>query len=216
MKMLKLLFSLLIIIAPFFAISQSKISVGAGLISSQVEGKIILNRLGISSPKKGYKHTHPFIGFSYESHPDEHFFISGNANYTNFKIPFYNSRTDVEINSLKYNHISTSLLFNFELYEHKKNEEQIWSLFFGVGVNVNHFRNFRISSESILVDRELGKEANRRELGMIYNVALEYKNFKIAFNHAIGQKLYEGMSENYIESSDWYSISTSYVFILND
>lgn len=216
MKILKPLFLYLFFSIPFFSFSQTKISIETGLLAAQIEGTMQYTRTKNRQPKVGYKHYRPYIGFSYERHFNEHFFLSGNANYTTFNIPFFVQSLDIDPFYLKYNHISISALLNFELYSHKKNEKQVWNLFFGAGANVNHFRNFRVSSISFLTDNLLGREANGQELGIIYNIAFKYKNFKIGFNHALGQKTSEAKRANYIQSSNWYSISTSYVFILND
>ena len=215
-KFLNILLFLSIAIKPDFVTAQSKISAGISFIAAQIKGGVEDRSIEDIKPKDGYKHFNPAIGFSYEWHLNKRFFISGNANYSIAKAPYYSFSFTRDLDELQYRHQSINVLFNWNFQNLEPEIRTPFNLNLGFGGNLNLYNNFRVKSIfDFIQDLELGKEHDRYELGFIYQIATEIKNIKLAFNHAIGTKLYDNIDHT-IKSSNWYSISAYYVFILND
>jgi len=194
------------------AFSQSKIIMGGGVIAS---------KLGVYQTEswvKAKQHDiEPFIGFSYQNDFSQNLFFLVNLNYTKLSFESYQNFAPITdgigFNGTRFVQISTSGLLNYKVFS-SITKAKFWNGFYiGLGLNIDHMRDFQVirfgSSE------KLSRKENRNQLGFISNLSWEHKKFKLTYNLVKAIHIIENR-ENLITSTDWSTLSASYIYTLNN
>ena len=196
-----------------YSFSQTRAIMGGGIISPNFENSI----------PKGYEYffepaIQPFVGFTYEHNLNKPFSVTANLNYSRNKIldiSILNSPIDFFVPpKIKFAHVSISGLLNYKIFSRLTNSNILNGFKIGLGLNIDSFRDFR-RSISGFTNQDLTHKENNYQVGLLSNISWEYKKFKLNYNFMNSMEMF-GNDENLIQSTDWKTLSASYIYTLSD
>ncbi len=195
--------------------SQTRIIMGGGIISPDFSNSI---NYWDQYNSKGF--VKPLLGFSYETNLNKKFVASAILHYSKNKALLdgaINSEPRIDffmIPKTEFVHISAGGLLNYKIFTGSK-ISNFWKGFnVGLGLNIDNFRDFK-SNFFASTPQRLSHEENSYQLGLLSNVSWEYKNFRLSYNLMKSLKRF-GNHENLIQSTNWKSLSASYIYTLSE
>jgi len=84
----------------------------------------------------------------------------------------------------------------------------------GLGLNIDSFRDFEGDSSSFNT-QEFSSKENRYQIGLLSNVSWEYKKFRLSYNFMESLKMFN-TEKSLIQSTDWRTLSASYIYTLSE
>ncbi len=160
----------------------------------------------------------PFVGFIYEHNLNKPFSVAGHLNYSRNKIlqsSFFNLPAEFSIiPKIKFVQISIGGLVNYKIFSELTNSTFLNGFKIGVGLNIDTFRDFEDDNFGFITVNFSHKD-DRYQVGMLYQASWEYKKFRLNYNLMNSMKMF-GNHRSLIQSTDWRTLSASYIYTLSE
>ncbi len=160
----------------------------------------------------------PFVAFIYEHHLNKPFSFAGNLNYSRDKIMNYSLISIPEefsfIPGIKFVQISIGGSMNYRIFSELTDSKFLNGFKIGMGLNIDSFRDFEDNNSGFITIKFSHKD-DSYQIGLLSQASWEYKNFRLSYNLMKSLKMF-GNHENLIQSTNWKSLSASYIYTLSE